>query len=195
MPVNLWRSGLMNNQIKNINQVYDDVEKLSLFDLKRLSSAIYNLLEDPKRNLAVKKCLKVGMTIYYESPEQELIEAVILDVRKTMATVKRVSDNSRWDIYLFSINLNGQDLISTPKRQSGNLDRNSLKIGDRVGYHSKNGNDVFGVIQKLNPKKTVVLLNDGQIWNVPYGLLFLVMDGVSVDVNDCLLIEGVVLGR
>ena len=180
----------MNNQMKNINQVYDDVEKLSLFDLKRLSSAIYNLLEDPKRNLAVKQCLKVDMTIYYESPEQEMIEAVILDVRKTMATVKRVSDNTRWNIYLFSINLNGQDLISTPKQQSGNLDRNSLRMGDRVGYHSRNGNDLFGVIQKLNPKKAVVLLNDGQRWSVPYSLLFLVMDGVSVDEKGCLLIEG-----
>lgn len=185
----------MNNDMANINQVYENVEKLSLFDLKRLYSAIYNLLEDPERNMAVKRCLKVGMTIYYESPAQEMIEAIILDIRKTMATVKRVSDNSRWNIYFFSINLNGKDLIATPKRQSGNLDRNSLKIGDRVGYHAKMGNDIFGVITKLNPKKAIVVLNDGQIWHVPYNMLFLVMDGVAMDSNGCLLLEGEVVGH
>ena len=185
----------MNNEITNINRVYEDVEKLSLFDLKRLSSAIYNLLEDPKRNMAVKNNLKIGMTIYYESPEQEMIEAIVLDVRKTMATVRNVDDNRRWDIYLFSINLNGKDLVVSPKRQSGNLDRNSLRIGDRVGYRSKVGSDVFGVIKKLNPKKAVIVLSTDQIWQVPYSMLFLVMDGVSMDTKGCLLIEGEVINH
>ncbi len=179
----------------NINRVYEDIEKLSLFDLKRLSSAIYNLLDDPKRNIAVKRHLKIGMTIYYESSEQEMIEAIILDVRKTMATVRNVDDNRRWDIYLFSINLNGKDLVVSPKRKSGSLDRNSLRIGDRVGYRSNVGNDVFGVIKKLNPKKAIVIINDGQIWHVPYSILFLVMDGVSMSSTGCLLIEGEVVNN
>ena len=118
-----------------------------------------------------------------------MVEAVVLDVRKTMATVRKVVDNTRWDIYLFSIDLQGRDTIIPPKRQSGKLDRNSLKIGDRVGYHSKESSDVFGVVKKLNPKKAVITLNNGEIWNVPYSLLFLVMDGISINTNGRLLIE------
>ena len=89
-----------------------------------------------------------------------------------------------------SINIEGKDNIVLQNRQSGKLDRNSLKIGDRVGYRSNVGNDVFGIIKKLNPKKAVVALNDDQIWHVPYACLFLIMDGVSMDTKGCLLIEG-----
>ena len=185
----------MNNEITSINKVYAEVEKLSLFDLKRLYSAIYNLLEDPKKNMAVKQHLKIGMHIYYESDEKKMTEAIVVDVRKTKATVRNVHDNRLWEIYLSSINLNGKDLIASPKSASGNLDRNSLSIGELVGFRSKDGNDVFGEVKKLNPKKAIVVLNSGQIWHVPYSLLFLVMDGVAMDSNDCLLIEGEIVNN
>lgn len=180
----------MINEIMNVNRVYEEVEKLSLFDLNQLYNTISNLLDDPERNMAVKRNLKVGMTIYYESSDRTMTEAIVLDVRNKMATVQNVIDNRRWNIYLFSIHLNGKDLVVSPKRPSSKLDRNSLRIGDRVGYRSKNEDDVFGVIKKLNPKKAVVVLNTDQIWHVPYSMLFLVMDGVSMDSNGCLLIEG-----
>ena len=185
----------MNHEVAHINRIYEDVEKLSLFDLKQLYNTISNLLDDPERNLAVKRHLKIGMTVYYESSDRIMIEAIVLDVRKTIATVRNVIDNTRWDVHLFSIHLNGKDLIVPPKRQSSKLDRNSLRIGDRVGYRSKYQNDVFGVIKKLNPKKAVVVLGTDQIWHVPYGMLFLVMDGVSMNTNGCLLIEGEVINH
>ena len=155
---------------------------------------MYNLLNDPEKNLAVKRNLKLGMKInYYVCDDQLMVEAIILEVKKTRAIVQNIVDIKRWDIYLRSINIEGKDSIVLQKRQSGKLDRNSLKIGDRVGYRSKNGSDVFGVIKKLNPKKVIMILNDGQIWHIPYEMLFLTMDGVSMDTDGCLLIEGVVI--
>src|SRR3990167_2106900 len=147
-----------------VNRVYEDVDKLSLFDLAQLHLSMYNLLNDPEKNLAVKRHLKPGMKIkYYVCDEQVMVEAIILEVRNTRAIVRNVVDNKQWNIYLRSINIEGKDNIVLQNRQSGKLDRNSLKIGDRVGYRSKVGNDVFGIIKKLNPKKAVVELNDDQI--------------------------------
>ena len=78
------------------------------------------------------------------------------------------------------INLQGIDTSIAPKKYSGGLDRNSLKVGDRVGWHSKLGHDLYGVVEKLNPKKALVRLGNGEQWTVSYSLLFLVMDGFSV---------------
>lgn len=183
----------MSQHATQYNQVYEAVEKLSLFDLKNLEDALSNLLDDPERNLAVKRHLKPGMTIYYKKSNQTMVEAVVIDIRNTIATVLNVVDNQRWNIYLFSIDLEGRDTLILPKRAPGKLDRNSLKIGDGVGYHSKENGDVFGVVKKLNPKKAVITLNNGEIWNVPYSLLFLVIDGISMNSQGCLLIEGEVV--
>lgn len=92
----------------------------------------------------------------------------------------------------FLINLEGIDTSITPKKYSGGLDRNSLKVGDHVDWNSKLGHDLYGVVEKLNPKKSLVRLGNGDLWTVSYSLLFLVMDGVSVQGGQ-LCIEGEVI--
>ncbi len=180
----------MNHNPVDMNKLYQEIEKLSLFNLKQLNNAIYHLLEDPDRNLAVKRQLKLGMTISYFSTEtQKLVDAIITDIRKTMISVRNIDDHRNWNIYLSSIHLEGKDLLITKRRDIGKLDRYSLKIGDRVGFPSNDLDDVFGIIKKLNPKKAVVKLNNGDTWNVHYSYLFLITDGVSVDTNGNLLIE------
>lgn len=184
----------MNLDTTSVTRLYENVEKLSLFDLKQLHLAIYNLLDDPGRNFAVKRLLKPGMKIhYYEADQKIMIEAIILEIKNKRATVQNVGDKKRWIIYLCSINLQGKDTFVSSKRSSGKLDRSSLKIGDNVGWSSKTGSDLFGVIKKLNPKNAVVQLNSGETWTVHYSFLFLVMDGVSMTTNGNLLIEGEVI--
>ena len=185
----------MNNSAVDINRLYSEIEKLSLFDLKQLNRVIYNLLEDPERNLAAKRLLKPGMKIsYFSSTEQKMMDAIVLEIKNTRVTVQNILDNKKWHIYVSSINLEGKDTFISPKRESGKLDRNSLKIGDRVGFASnKIGEDLFGVIKKLNPKNAVVEVSSGGKWNVHYSFLFLITDGVSVDSNGCLLIESEVI--
>jgi len=115
-----------------------------------------------------------------------------MDIRKTWVSVVNMQDNERWNVKFCSINLQGIDININPKKSSGGLDRNSLKVGDRVGWHSKLGYDFFGVVEKLNPKKALIRLGDGAQWTVPYSLLFLVMDGVS-SYGGQLCIEGKVI--
>lgn len=180
----------MNHNFVDINRLYQEIDNLSLFDLKQLNRVIYHLLDDPDRNLAVKRHLKIGMTIsYFSSETQTLVDAIITDIRKTMISVRNIDDHKGWNIYLSSINLEGKDVLIPNRRETGKLDRHSLKIGDRVGFSSNNGDDVFGVIKKLNPTKAVVKLNNGDTWNVHYSFIFLITEGVSVDTNGHLLIE------
>jgi hypothetical protein len=88
--------------------------------------------------------------------------------------------------------LSHQSVNINPRQSFGGLDRNSLKVGDRVGWHSKLGYDLYGVVEKLNPKKVLVRLGDGEQWTVSYSLLFLVMEGVSSHGGQ-LCIEGEVI--
>lgn len=177
----------------DFNAVLEQLEPWSLFEINRLRSAISRLLDDPARIEAIKRQLKVGMKITYFSRDKNgLIEATIDEVRKTWASVINVQDGKRWNIKFFLINLHGIDINIAPKKHSTGLDRNSLKVGDHVGWNSKLGHDLYGVVEKLNPKKALIRLGSGDRWTVPYSLLFLVMDGVSTQ-GGRLCIEGEVI--
>lgn len=176
--------------MENFNDILEKIESLSLFEIRRLSAAVHKLLDDPARNEAIKGKLKVGMLItYFCSAKNTLVEATINEIRKTRALVVNAHDGQGWNICFSSINLEGIDTSIMPKKYSGGLDRNSLKVGDHVGWHSKLGHDLYGLVENLNPKKAFVRLSHGECWAVPYSLLFLVMDGMgSKGSNAC--IEG-----
>ena len=177
----------------NFNSILEQIEPWSLFEINRLNSALRNFLDDPARNEAIKRQLKVGMKITYFCDEKNtLIEAIIEDVKKTRAVVVNIHDGRRWSINLHLINLQGIDTSITANKISGELDRNTLKVGDRVGWRSKLGHDLYGVIEKLNPKKAVIRLSNDERWRVSYSILFVVMDGVSVQ-GENLCIEGEII--
>jgi len=103
-------------------------------------------------------------------------------------------DGKRWNIPLYMLNLEDIDTSIKPIKREGGLDRNTLKVGDLVGWNSKLGHDLYGVIEKLNPKMALVRLGTGESWRVAYSLLFTVMDGeVEVSKNKPLYIEGEVV--
>lgn len=177
----------------DFNSILEQIESWSLFELHRLNSAIAKLLDDPARNQAIKRQLKVGMQVtYFCSNKNSLVEAIVDEIRKTRVSVINVHDGQRWNISFFLINLEGIDTNIVPKKYSGGLDRNSLKVGDHVGWNSKLGHDLYGVVEKLNPKKALVRLGNGDRWTVPYPLLSLVMDGVSMQGGQ-LCIDGEVI--
>jgi hypothetical protein len=177
----------------NINNIFKQLEPLSLFELSRLNDAISNILDDPARNEMIKIHLKIGMKItYFASEKNDLVEATIVDIRQTRASVINAQDGERWNIQFYLINLQGIDTNIAPKKISGGLDRNLLKVGDNVGWHSKLGYDLYGVIEKLNPKKALIRLGNGEQWTVSYSLLFLTINGVSIQ-DKQLCIEGEVI--
>jgi hypothetical protein len=185
----------MNDVPVSLVSLYQEIEKLSLFDIRQLRYAMLKLVEDPDRLLAAKRHLKVGMTVsYLFSDDEGMKEAIILKISDKRVIVKNLCDGRQWNIYVSTINLYGKDLLVSPKRFTGNLDRHSLKIGDLIGFHErKSGIDLYGKIKKLNPKRALVELHQGGLWYVYYSNLFLITEGESRDSNGCLLIEGEVI--
>jgi len=179
----------------DFNSILQQIESWSLFELNRLCATVNTALNDPDRNDAIKRQLKTGMNVsYFCSDRNKLIEATIIDIRKTRITVKDMHDGKRWNIPLYMLNLEDIDTSIKPIKREGGLDRNTLKVGDLVGWNSKLGHDLYGVIEKLNPKMALVRLGTGESWRVAYSLLFTVMDGeVEVSKNKPLYIEGEVV--
>ena len=71
-----------------INTIFEQLKPLSLFELNRLRSAISTIMDDPEKNSAIKRHLKVGMKItYFCSDKNALVEATIEEIRKTWASV------------------------------------------------------------------------------------------------------------
>ncbi|MCP4286218.1 MAG: hypothetical protein GY792_17515 [Gammaproteobacteria bacterium] len=151
------------------------LQKASAFDLFRLQSAIGHLLDDPLRLNAIKRQLRPGMEItYFESQENRLISAQVLEIRRTRVAIRELQTGKRWTVPLYMINIEGADTDIAPNKND--IDRLSLKIGDQVGFTGKDGSEMFGTVIKLNPKRAKIQTSQG-IWAVPYSMLFTIIDG------------------
>jgi hypothetical protein len=92
--------------MSDINTIFEKLTPLSLFELNRLRSAISTIMDDPEKNAAIKRHLKVGMQIkYFCSNKNTLVEAAIEEIRKTWASVINVCDGKKWNIKFYLINL------------------------------------------------------------------------------------------
>lgn len=157
------------------NLVLSELQQASMFELFRLQAAIGQLLDDPARLIAIKCALRPGMEItYFHEQGNRLIPARVLQIRKTRAVIQDLETAKRWTIPLYMINLENQDTDITPKQQG--VDRLSLQVGDAVGFTGKDGQELFGTITKLNPKRAKIQI-EHEIWAVPYSMLFPIIDG------------------
>ena len=175
----------------NYTKILDELNHASLFELYRLEQAIRHSLEDPVRIKRIKDSLKVGQDIeYFDAEENRLIEARIIELKRTRALVKNRHDGKLWNIPFYHINLDHADIAISGS--TGKLDRNSLKVGDKVAFKDRKGNERFGEVKKLNQKTAGVLVGTAQ-WKVSYSLLSLIIEGESG--REANLIEGQLLDR
>lgn len=160
----------------NYTLFLEELAKASLFELYRLNAAIGNQLDDPTRIAAVKRALRVGQTLHwFDTTQNRLVEAKLLRINRTRAEIRNLADGKPWTIPFYLIDMEGQDVaIAARKRQA--LDRNSLRVGDRVGFKDRQGLERFGQVVKLNPKTASVQV-DAMRWRVGYSLLVPVIDG------------------
>ena len=90
----------------NYSQILEALNNASLFELYRLQQAIRRSLEDPARIRQIKDSLSVGQDIeYFEAEENRLIEASIVELKRTNALVKNRHDGKLWNIPFYFINL------------------------------------------------------------------------------------------
>lgn len=183
-------------RVVDFNATLEQLATWSLFELNRLQTVINQKLNDPERNEVIKRQLSVGMKIsYFCCDKNDLVEATIEHIKKTWVSVINTHDSRRWNIKFCLINLQNIDTLITHQRNTSGVDKTALRVGDYVGWHSKFGHDVYGVIEKLNPKKALVRLGNSEIWRVPYSLLFPVMEGATADLSAPLCIEGEIVNE
>ncbi len=175
----------------NYSKILAELNSASLFELYRLEQAISRSLEDPVRIRKIKDSLTVGQDIeYFDAEENRLVQASIIELKRTRALVKNRHDGALWNIPFYHINLDHADVSISGS--TGKLDRNSLKVGDKVAFKDRKGNELFGEVIKLNQKTVGVLVGTTR-WKVGYRLLSSIIEGeLGSETN---VIEGQLLAR
>ena len=163
---------------------FDDLEKVSLHELWRLHTSIARAMEDPRKIEAVRARLRVGQSIvYFDARENRDIAGRVVEIRRSRVLVRHDEDRKQWSIPFYMIKLEGTGVDLHGVHSHRKIHRDSIRVGGSVGYVSREGRQVYGVVEKLNHKTATVVLSNGDKWRVAYGLLFHVLD-VSADQRD-----------
>ena len=173
------------------SKIMSELDNASLFDLYRLSAAIGKELENPKRIKKIRQMIKAGDIIsYFVNEENRLIEAEVLELKRTRVIVQNKRDMKRWTIPLYMINVEGISAdIVRPEKAVG-ISRHEIQIGDFVGFRDKANNNLRGKVIRINPKTVTLFVEPNQKWRVTYSMLHPIIDGQIV--NEQRFIEGVI---
>jgi len=174
------------------SKTIEDLKLASLFDLYRLSIAIDQQLNDPQRIDEIKSRLKSGQIMrYFDPTENRLIEAQVIKFKRTQLLVKNLHNQQEWIIPFYWVDLDeiNTDIVAS---SSLGLDKKQLKVGDIVGFHDKQNQDVHGEVIRLNQKTATVRTNTNTEWRVGYRWLYPVIDG---EPRFPQIIEGKVIGE
>lgn len=165
----------------NFNEITKLLESASLFDLWQINCFTHDLMQNEDRIRSMKYKLTIGMEIsYFDNVARKFVNAIILEIRKNKVLVHNKDDHKNWLIYLVAINLDHITDIPPSFRTTG-INKGEWKINDHVGWRSsKVGEELFGNIIKLNPKRALVKLANGVTWAIPYSMLFPVLEANAV---------------
>jgi len=174
--------------------VMSELDDASLFDLYRLNVAIRKELDDPRRIEEVKRMIKEGDIIsYFEDSENRLIQAEVIELKRTRVLVKNKHDMRRWTIPFYMVNVEDVATDITHPTTTKGMNRNEIRIGDLVGFRSKSNKNVRGKVMRINPKTVTLFVEPNQKWRVSYSMLYPIIDGEKA--HEQKFIEGVVIER
>lgn len=174
------------------SKIITELDKASLFDLYRLRAAINKELDNPERIEKVRQSIKPRDTIrYFVSDENRLIEAKVLELKRTRLLVQDKHDGKRWDIPFYMVNVEDIPVEISRRATETGMSRHEVRIGDFVGFKDKANNNLRGKVIRINPKTVTLFVEPNQQWRVPYSMLHPIIDGHKA--NDGLFIEGVVV--
>jgi hypothetical protein len=169
----------------NFAALYDDLEKESLFDLWRLNIAIARAMEDPRKIAAIRFRLRVGQSIcYFDAAQNREFSGRIIEIKRTRAVIRHDHDQQIWTIPFHMMKLDGTDDRTHFARTQQKMDRDSIRVGDSVGYVSREHRQVYGTVVKRNHKTATVRLSNGELWKVTYSLLFPVIEATAITARE-----------
>lgn len=167
----------------NYTEVIGAIKNASLFDLYRLNVAIRNEMENPYRVQQLKQSFKEGDTIsYFDEESNSLKSAIVIQKNLKYVSVKNMDDQMYWKIPYYLLNIANVN-VDIHSNQQETLSKNNLKIGDCVGFN-KDGEQIAGIVIRLNYKTVTLITKDHRRWRVSYQLLFKIIDADVVSTFD-----------
>ena len=159
----------------NYTDVLNALKEASLFDLFRLGVAISHEAENPARINAVRQAFKEGDTIsYFDEQTNALRSAVVIQKHIKYVSILDTEGQYFCKITYFLLNLDKAD-ISIHANRHEKLSKNHASIGDCVGFN-KDGEQIAGVITRLNHKTVSLITADRRRWRVAYQFLYKIID-------------------
>jgi len=93
------------------SRILNELNSASLFELYRLNASIHQQLKDPIKLDLIKDVLMVGQVIkYFEAAENRLIDAEILELKRTQVLVKNIHNGESWNIPYYFINIDDSNI-------------------------------------------------------------------------------------
>lgn len=164
----------------NYSEIITTLNNASGFELFRIKSAIQRMLEDPKCIAEIKQQLRINQAIeYFDPSENRIIKATITALKRTKVSVVHIEDNASWNIPYYFVNLQKSNTDITSHHKETGLQRNEVKVGDKVGFLDRNNMEQYGDVIRLNPKTVTIRCRNTQ-WRVAYSFLFKI---ISPDID------------
>ena len=169
------------SDVVEYDQLVAFLKQASVFEIYRLSAALKNELENPQRLAKVNHKIKEGDLVdYFDSKTNRFIKAIIVEKALKSVIVRHVDDGRRWQIPLYWLKVDSRDFVF--ERPERGLSKNTVKVGDFVGfYHQNHGEDVAGRVERLNQKTVSILTQEKKRWRVSYQLLYPIIDGEQIE--------------
>lgn len=160
----------------NYTDVMNTLKTASLFDLFRLAMAISHELENPDRIKSVRLAFKVGDTVsFFDEATNALRSGIVIE--KNIKYVSLQDEKKPYHIRKLPyclLNLGNVNTDIHCQRQE-KLSKNNLKIGECVGFN-KDGEQMTGIIIRLNFKTVSLITIDRRRWRVGYAHLYKIID-------------------
>jgi len=160
------------------SRITKELDDASLFEVYRLREAITKELDNPERIAKIKQKIKEGDTIrYFVSEENRLVEAEVLELKRTRLLVRNKNDMKQWDIPFYMVNVEDIPVDIVRPEKPGGINRHEIRVGDFVGFRGKANNNLRGRVIRINPKTVTLFVEPSQKWRVPYSMLHPIIDG------------------
>ena len=163
-------------EIVEYDRLVSFLKTASAYEIYRLSVAIQNELANPARLSDLSRKIKVGDVVeYFDARTNTAVQAVILKKSSKNVVVQQVADGRQCQLPLYMLKIDSREFVFDKKE--GGLNKNSVKVGELVGFHNKHGENVIGTITRLNQKSVSLVTANKQQWRVSYRLLYPIIDG------------------
>lgn len=162
-------------EVVNFENLTSFLNGASLHEIYRVSVALFNELENPKRIFAIKNSIKVGQQVKFfdgRTNVTETGEVVSKDIK--YVSLRTSQSLGLWKIPYHMLVIDSREFDFSSKGKG--LNKNEIQVGELVGFN-KDGEEIIGKVERLNQKTVSLVTKDNHKWRVSYSVLYNIIDG------------------